>query len=168
MGRDVTLLDIELTFALSDAGNAEYFVREADRRLAYDHTDREWFQFMGHHWTKDTVERVIDLAINAMRQRQRDAVLIADSDARKRAMAWALKSENRRPVMDMLALAQANPAIAMGGSEWDANPLLFGVQNGVIDLETGRFRSGLTRSTTSRRWRRSPSTRRRRVLGSSG
>jgi putative DNA primase/helicase len=131
-------------FALSDAGNAEYFVREADRRLAYDHTDRQWYQFIGHHWTRDTVQRVVDLAINAMRQRQRDAVLLTDSDARKRAIAWALKSENRRSVTDMLALAQAKAAIAVDGSEWDANPMLFGVANGVIDLEDGSFRSGMT------------------------
>ena len=133
-----------LDFALSDNGNAEYFEREVDRRLAYDHTARQWYEFHGHHWRPDTVQHVVERAVEAMRQRSCDAALILDPDQRKRALTWALKSEERRKIMDLLALAQSKPTIAVDGSQWDANPLLFAVQNGVLELDPVRFRPGLT------------------------
>ena len=52
--------------------------------------------------------------------------------------------EHRRRIADLLALAQSRPTIAVDGSSWDAAPLLFGVQNGVLDLERGVLRPGCT------------------------
>jgi putative DNA primase/helicase len=131
-------------FPLSDAGNSEYFEREADHRLAYDHDDKWWYEFEGHHWRRDTVQHVIELAIEAMRQRGRDADAIPDPDRRKALLRHALKSEERRRILDLLALAQAAPTIRVDASAWDARPLLWGTRNGVVDLETDRFRPGLT------------------------
>ena len=34
---------VELTFALSDNGNAAYVERDVGRHLAVDHTARQWF-----------------------------------------------------------------------------------------------------------------------------
>ena len=47
-----TVLDVPLT----DAGNRDYFVREVDRRLAYDWTAKRWRRFTGHHWRVDAVQ----------------------------------------------------------------------------------------------------------------
>jgi putative DNA primase/helicase len=131
-------------YPLSDNGNAEFFEHEMDHRLAFDHTARQWFEFHGHHWRVDAVQHVVELAVEAMRQRARDAALIADPDRRKRAMIWALKSEERRRIMDLLALAQPKPTIGVDGTTWDSNPLLLGVANGVIELDSVRFRGGMT------------------------
>lgn len=143
-GQRAAVVDVEPSFALSDNGNAEYFEREADRRLAFDHTARQWCEFHGHHWRVDAVQHVIELAVKAMRQRSRDAALIVDTDLRKKALGFALKSEERRRILDLLALAQSKPTIAVDGSAWDAQPLLFGVQNGALELDPIRFRSGYT------------------------
>src|SRR4029453_5546600 len=78
-------------FRLSDNGNAEYFEREVDHRLAFDHASRQWFEFEGHHWRVGSVQHVIERAMGAMRQRGRDADLIADSARRRAALLWALK-----------------------------------------------------------------------------
>lgn len=133
--------DDAVKFPLSDAGNADYFANEADGRLAFDHTDEQWYEFNGH-WRLDTVQRVIERAIAAMRKRAQDAAIIADTEARRRALIWGLKSEGRRQITDMLALA--HPTIRADGSNWDANKLLMGVDNGAIDLDPVRFRAGTT------------------------
>lgn len=131
-------------FPLTDSGNVDFFEREVDRRLAYDHTAKRWYEFNGHHWRVDTVQHVQELAVLAVRARQHEAALLVDKDGRKAALQWALKSEDRRRITDLLALAQSRPTIAVDGSAWDAAPMLFGVQNGVLDLERGVLRSGCT------------------------
>jgi len=131
-------------FALTDSGNVDFFERKVDRRLSYDHTVKGWYEFNGHHWRVDSVQHVQELAVEAMRARQHEAAQLADKDTRKAALQWALKSEDRRRIADLLALAQSRPTIAVDGSEWDAAPMLFGVQNGVLDLDRGVLRSGCT------------------------
>src|SRR5204862_286720 len=49
--------------AYTDAGHAEFFERVVDHRLAFDHTARQWFEFDGHHWRKDTVKHVVERAV---------------------------------------------------------------------------------------------------------
>lgn len=133
-----------LDFPLTDSGNADFFEREVDRRLAYDHTAKRYFHFGPHHWRADTVQRVQELAVEAMRARQREAASVPEKDARKAALQWAIKSEGRRQITDMLTLAQSRSTIATDGSDWDAAPMLFGVAGGVLDLERGVCRPGCT------------------------
>lgn len=142
--RAVAAIETVEDFPTTDKGNADYFVREVDRRVKHDHTAKRWYLFAGHHWHADTVQEVHELAVAAIRARQHDATQIADKDSRKHALAWALKSEDRRRILDLLAMAQSDPAIRVDGSEWDATPTLFGVQNGAIDLERGTLRAGCT------------------------
>src|SRR6185295_3004371 len=97
-----TVRDVPLT----DSGNVDFFEREVDRRLAYDHTAKRWYEFDGHHWRVDTRQHVQELAVDAMRARQHEAAQLSDKDARKAALHWALKSEDRRRIADLLALAQ--------------------------------------------------------------
>jgi putative DNA primase/helicase len=139
--------DIEETahaFAFSDSGNVDYFEREVDRRLAFDNTAKRFYLFGEHHWRVDTLQHVQEMALEAMRARQHEATHIVDKDARKAALAWSLRSEDRRRIIDLLALAQSRPTIAVDGSEWDRAPMLWGVQNGVIDLERAALRPGCT------------------------
>jgi hypothetical protein len=65
--RTSTLEVVHESFPLSDNGNAEYFEREMDHRIAYDHTSRQWYEFNGHHWRVDAVQHVVERAVEAMR-----------------------------------------------------------------------------------------------------
>jgi len=130
-------------FHLTDSGNADYFERETDGTVAFDHTAKCWYEFDGHHWRRDTLQRVHERCVEAMRARQHEALMLADPDARKAALRFALQSEERRRVMDCLALAQSRRSIAVDASTWDRDPMLFAVQNGVIDLARGALRPGM-------------------------
>jgi putative DNA primase/helicase len=130
------------TFHDTDAGNAEYFEREAKGHLAFDHTARQWFKFTGHHWEPDKTKDVVERALKVVRQRQRDALLIPDSTERRAALKFSVKSEDRKHLTDLVDLASSKPTIRVDGSNWDCDPMLFGVQNGVLDLDTQRFRAG--------------------------
>jgi hypothetical protein len=127
---------------LTDSGNADYFEREIDRRLAYDHDAKRWFEFTGHHWALDRTQHVQELAVQAMRARQQEAMRLTDTAARKAALAHALKSEGRRQITDLLALAQSRPTIAVDASVWNPAPMIFSIGNGCIDLERLAWRPG--------------------------
>src|SRR5262249_54943385 len=80
--------------------------------------------------------------LEAIRHRQRVAVEVEDQDERQAAVKWAMQSESRTRRDYLLSCAATIRTIAVEGDHWDARPLLFGVRNGVIDLETGRLRAG--------------------------
>lgn len=143
-GRPVTFphIDTVRDVPLTDSGNADYFELEVDHTLAFDHTAKRWYEFDEHHWRLDTVQHVQERAVEAMRNRQHEALLLVDKEARQAGVRWALKSEGRRQIVDLLALAQSRPSIAVEGSVWDREPMLFGVANGVIDLDRAALRPG--------------------------
>jgi hypothetical protein len=106
------------------SGIVDFFEREVDRRVAHDHTSKRWYEFDGQHWRVDTVQHVQELAVQAMRARQHEAAQLVDKEARKAALQWALKSEDRRRIADLLALAQSRETIAVDSSVWDQHSCL--------------------------------------------
>lgn len=48
----------------------------------------------------------------------------------------------RGRINNVLALAASQPALALTGDEWEQNPMLLAVSNGIINLATGHFTPG--------------------------
>lgn len=128
------------TFNLTDSGNAEYFAARHDQDLRFDFQRRRWLLWRTHRWQPDADAEIRRLAKAAMRQRFKDAATLDDPDARSRAAKWAIGSESRARLDALLYLSQAEPPIADSGVQWDMDPWLLGVPNGVIDLRTGTLR----------------------------
>jgi putative DNA primase/helicase len=55
---------------------------------------------------------------------------------------WAISSESRQKIDATLKLARSEEGIADAGNDWNRDPMLLAVPNGVIDLRTGRLRDG--------------------------
>jgi phage/plasmid-associated DNA primase len=126
----------EDTFALSDTGNAEYFAAALGDCVRHDHGRRSWFVFREHHWWQDRTCEVDRLALETVRGRQRAAV------GRESALKWAATSESCKRREDLVRLASKIEGLAVAGDQWDQNPWLLGVRNGVLDLRTGALREG--------------------------
>ncbi len=126
----------------TDAGNAEMFAEMHADRLRYNHATRKWLVFRRHWWEEDTDGEVVRLAIQTAKERQRQALEVSDLDAKKREMKWATDSESERRLKSMLAIAQNLQPLAESGEGWNADPLLLGVTNGVVDLYTGELLPG--------------------------
>ena len=67
---------------------------------------------------------------------------MSDSEERKKRTRWAIGGEERKRQANLLALAQSVRPIADAGDNWDTDPWLLGVPNGVLDLRTGTLREG--------------------------
>lgn len=126
----------------TDAGNAEMFAARCGEIVRYDHRQTRWmiWDTRRRRWVKDLERKVRNLAIKVARLRLGAAADISDDSKRKEQVRWALQSEDRHRLDATLELAKSLPPISDNGKGWDANPLLFGVPNGIVDLLTGKLR----------------------------
>lgn len=129
-------------FPLTETGDSEFFAECYRGRLRYDHTRRMWFTFGPHHWVQDITGSATQRAVEAMRRRQAAALQVADMNERALRAKWAIAGESESRLRHLLELASTNPALAVEGDQWDADPMLLGVENGVVDLRTGTLRDG--------------------------
>lgn len=121
-------------FALTDAGNAELFVRHWGERLRFDTVRESWFAWEGHRWRETGEDFLVPMALASVRER-------AAAASTEKQTNWAKSSESRARLKAMTDLARAFPPIS-STTVWDSDPLLIGFPNGVMDLDTGKFRDG--------------------------
>jgi putative DNA primase/helicase len=138
----------------SDQGNADYFVDLFGSRLRFDHARQRWLIWRRNRWQEDRKGAVNEAAQYAARRRLREARRMpagstdangkpdAEAIARREAIQWALRSENRGSRDSMLSTVQFREPIAIHSfaEGWDADPMLLGVPNGIVDLRTGKLR----------------------------
>jgi len=85
----------------------------------------------------------MQLAKRAARYRLGCAIKVRKDKQRKEEIEWAYHSEMRPRLEATIALAQSEWPLSDPGTNWDADPWLLGVANGVVDLRAGRLRKGL-------------------------
>ena len=127
---------------LNDTMNAQLIVRLFGNILRYDHRRERFLIWNTHRWQPDNNGKVFRLAIEAARARYQDAANIGDLKERERIANWAISSENRGRLEAAISIAKNLEPITDTGENWDINPWLLGVQNGVVDLRTGHCRDG--------------------------
>ena len=137
-GRDVE----ELLRRCTDTGNAQLFAWRYADRLSYDWKRGRWLVWKGHWWGEDADGEVVRCAVDAAKWRYGVAARINDAQVRGKVASSAIKSESQRSLRDCISLARSQPPLADTGENWDTDPWLFGVANGVVDLRTGKLRDG--------------------------
>ena len=142
------------TYPLTEAGDAEYFARCFGETVRYDHRRGRWLLFQDHRWAPQTDGELHRLALEAVRGRQAAAMTITGGNGRRtERLKWATGGEARSRLVNLLALAQNVRPIADAGDNWDTDPWLLGVENGVVDLRTGTLRAGQPDDRTTMRAR---------------
>jgi putative DNA primase/helicase len=69
-----------------------------------------------------------------------EAAAVDDDRARKAIVAHALRSESRTRIEAMIELAKSEPGVPILPDALDADPWVFNVRNGTINLKTGELR----------------------------
>jgi putative DNA primase/helicase len=129
-------------FPRTEAGDSEFFASRAAGRFLYDHAQQRWFLFDGHAWRLDNTREVIQAALASMRERTTLATQLPAGQIRDDAIKWALRGESEKRIEHALSLAATLPLFRTDGTEWDPDPLLLGVANGVVSLADGTLRDG--------------------------
>lgn len=125
----------------TDLGNAE--------RLADQHADRFrfcvswgcWLVWDGKRWARDERGEIGVAAKQTVRGIYREAADESEPRRKKDLAAWAMKSEHQPRVAAMLKLAEKEPAFVVTAAELDADPWTLNVDNGLLDLRSGKMLS---------------------------
>lgn len=144
---DRTAFSSAATALLEDQGdvlNGRLFAELYRDQLKYVFSKGDWLRFDGMRWVWCEVGEQMQAAKDAARsilKRATDAfALEPTSSATKQAVSHATKTFDERRLLAMLRLAAAEPGMGISGiEELDANPMLLGVQNGVVNLRGGRL-----------------------------
>lgn len=124
----------------TDAGNAERFVKQHHEQMRYVHARKSWFDHDGSRWSRDGTEDSIRRMLETVRliQVEADIAQAAGIPIVQELRKHAKASERRERLNAALGVAQA--MLPLEQSRLDANPRLFNLKNGTLDLNTGEIR----------------------------
>jgi putative DNA primase/helicase len=140
-----------VTFGLGpeDYPQAEWLANAFEGRWRYDHSAGQHGRWHGFSepgiWFPDKVKRInIETATIAA-----EGILHAQSETLRKAL---LRLRMLAAISRALEALSSFPEYSTDGSDWDQEPNLLGVGNGLVDLTTGKLRPGepddlVTRST---------------------
>lgn len=128
---------------LNDVGNADRLAAYADGALVYVPEHSSMFAFNGRRWgtigeQELAYARCIGEMIIAQANRMlEDPATLKDKTKRQQAdklLAFGRQSLNRKKLVDMMEIYKSSHQIS--AAKFDADKMLMGVSNGVIDLAT--------------------------------
>ncbi|MDZ7801653.1 MAG: phage/plasmid primase, P4 family [Trueperaceae bacterium] len=125
-------------YADTDAGNAERFVHQVGGRVRYV-PGLGWHLWTGTHWQPDPSELVQQHAIDTLRSTGAAAELHAEGNRRRDLRKHVLTSESLPRLRAMVELARTDARIHTLVDALDAEAWMLNVENGMLDLRTGRL-----------------------------
>jgi len=130
-------------------GDAKLLAAMYQDRLVYDHAERQWYIWGGHHWYPDQCGLMRHLiAGQVARQYLHIAAelkpqAVSDNKIGKTVEQLLTRARNLRKLSRCNNVKEfATSMLGITGEEWDRDPWLLGVANGVLDLRTGKLREG--------------------------
>jgi putative DNA primase/helicase len=129
--------------ACTDVGNRDRFLEAWGQDLRYVPTFKRWFIWHQERWKEDEGE-LQEMAIQTARSIRDEARGALEAGAKAEAeilSRHAHKSEGHAAIGNMISLARSHPGVRVRHAALDADPLLLGVANGLLDLRTGELRA---------------------------
>jgi putative DNA primase/helicase len=129
-------------FKLTDLGNAERLIALHGDNLRYV-KGAGWATYESHRWGLEHGEcRVKVLMADVVRGMYAEAAKESDKDRRTKLVNHAHASEARPRLDAGVAMAEWQAPVVARLNDYDTDPGLIGLRNGVYDLPRGEFRAG--------------------------
>ena len=123
----------------TDLGNAAYMIAQCGNSVRFDPQNDEWYVFDGKRWRKDDASLIYEHAAATVRGLVIRASALTGRAAQD-ALQWAKMSHSSARLQAMVREAgRSFPDVKIAQDELDADPYLFNVQNGTINLRTGEL-----------------------------
>lgn len=123
----------------TDLGNARRLVQKFGDKIRYCHSLKIWLIWDNIRWGRDRRGRIIVFATETSLEIYKEAAVEKNEKRRQEKAKWAIRSESKEKLLAMVELAKSEPDITILPEELDANPWLFNVENGTINLQTGEL-----------------------------
>lgn len=136
MPPEVSVPTVRQRRPLTEFGNAERMLDRFGDTLMYVPEYGSWHVWTGVYWRKAT-----DVEIEHYAKETVKGLLDEVEDHREPAefYEFCARSQEARMVRNMVSLAASDPRVFVPASELDNKPGLLCVQNGVVDLRTGKL-----------------------------
>lgn len=124
-------------YPATDAGNGERFAARQGGITKYCHPRKTWYIWNGKLWDEDHGREVYRLARETARAIYGEAPLVSDDVKRPILAKWAIQSEGKKRLEDMLFMATIDEGIGVPPETFDKRSDfqdLFNLQNGTLDL----------------------------------
>lgn len=137
-----------------EAGDAQMLEQLYTGQLVYDHAAAHWYSFEKHAWQMITGtprrrvwSRVASVYLSLAAELQAEIEKISEVEKQAPLLIWIDALTERTKKLRRLnrcnsVLTLAQELIGINGDEWDRDPWLLAVPNGVVDLRTGQLRNG--------------------------
>lgn len=123
---------------LNDVGNGLRLANAYRDRLRYV-GQWGWVVWDGRRWKPDDTGAVVRFAKTTAKAIYSEAAAAPDEESAKALGKWAHNSLSRNRIDAMIYLAQSETGIPAYPDEFDRDPLTLNVQNGLLDLRTGKL-----------------------------
>jgi putative DNA primase/helicase len=129
--------------SLSDVGNGRRLIDSFGSTIR--HTPNVgWFIWDGNYWKPDaqmkSIKEVTKMVSTVVASEVKN--FSVDDPRAADIVKHANKAKSNSAIENMIAQASSDERIQVAVEEWDNNPYLLGVKNGVIDLKTGDLKAG--------------------------
>jgi putative DNA primase/helicase len=130
--------DPQLAPQHTDLSNAQRFVADHGATSRYCTAKDRWLVWDGSRWRWDDTEAVVASAQQTVEGMLAEAMVVQNYQQRLSDGKHAIYSGHRARIDAMLYLARTYLAVRV--EDLDADPLLFNVANGTLDLRTGELK----------------------------
>jgi putative DNA primase/helicase len=139
---------------ISDVDRAERFIEFLNGYMRYVPQNKKWMYWDDAKWTQDeNGAEIMQVAIEFSKERVLEANEIQEPKERQKAWVAAKQAQSRAALDAMIDVASSYPGVCTHLTEFDSNPWLFGLANGVYDLKKHEFRPATKEDLV---WKRSP------------
>ncbi|HXA75653.1 MAG TPA: phage/plasmid primase, P4 family [Candidatus Acidoferrales bacterium] len=122
--------------SLGDTGNAELVLTTLNGRALYCRELKQWFLAdQVARWAADRTNRISQLVQQAMAKRWQE--LARTPDPKDPMLRHALRSLDRHALTDCVSILEFQQSISVLPEALDSDPLLLGVENGILSLYQG-------------------------------
>lgn len=128
-----------LRFPRNDLGFSQMIAATNVGILKFNHDMSSWLVWDKYWWSVDKTSRILQKAIETTELLREISAGIEDDDAREDALKYVSRIQNKSKIDAALALAKSHDGIATRHFEWNRQPMLLGVRNGVVDLCKGKI-----------------------------
>lgn len=136
ISRPSTNISIQSPEGRTETANGRRFAQQNGTNVRFCHPWGKWIGWDGKRWKQDDTAAMERLAKRVADQIWKEAQLSDSDTARK----FAAKSASSAGIRAMLALAASEPEIPILPDALDNDPWLLNVQNGTVNLKTGKLR----------------------------
>lgn len=125
---------------LTDLGNARRLVRRHRQDLRYCHPWEKWMIWDGLRWVKDASGEIGRRAKDTIAAMYAEASELSDDRERQELAKHTMRSESDSRLRAMVHQAKDEPGIPVMPEDFDPDPWLLNVQNGILNLRTTDLR----------------------------